>query len=101
MGHESPVGVVCRPNCRPPNNLHFRNLKHLKIEKVVSQKREREGRKEEGRRQETIQEVLANKIPYLERRDKCIKMLKICAGYCNSKHSRIHRPRSTFVLAYI
>lgn len=44
-----PVRVVCGPNCRPPNSSHFRNLKRLKIDKVVSQRkreRETEGKKE-------------------------------------------------------
>jgi len=63
-----------------------------KRERETEREKQREGRKEkggkeEGKRQETIQEVLANKIPYFERRGKCIKMHTICAGYCNSKHS--------------
>lgn len=34
--------LFCGPNCGPPNSSHFRNLKRLKIDKVVSQrKRER------------------------------------------------------------
>lgn len=38
-GQESPVRTVLGPNCRPPNNSHFRNLKCLKIDQVVSQKK--------------------------------------------------------------
>lgn len=48
-GQESPVRIVLGTNCRPPNNSHFRNLKCLKIDQVVSQKKgggEGEKRKE-------------------------------------------------------
>lgn len=54
-----PVRVVCGPNCRPPNSPHFRNLKRLKRDKVVSQRKneretkrekQRERRKEKGRK---------------------------------------------------
>lgn len=82
-GHENPVGVVLGPNCRPPNNSQFRNLKCLEIDKVVSQKlkkkERRKGKKgrEGGRRQETTQKICQlTRIPYLERRDKCIKNVK-------------------------
>lgn len=44
-GRESPVRVSIGPNCRPPNSSHFRNLKCLKIDNLVSKKRE-EGREE-------------------------------------------------------
>lgn len=61
--------LFCGPNCGPPNSSHFRNLKRLKIDKVVSQrKRERErnrererkteGKKSEGKRQESNKKPL-------------------------------------------
>lgn len=90
-GHESPVIVVLGPNCRPPNSSHFRNLKHLKIDMVVSQKkkkkREREGKNKKGgreggrevggRRQEPIQEMSANKNTLLRKKGQ---MHKLCSG---------------------
>lgn len=41
-GQESPVRIVLGSNCRPPNNSHFRNLKCLKIDQVVSQKKNKQ-----------------------------------------------------------
>lgn len=50
-GHESPVRAVSGPNFRPPNSSHFRNLKRLKIDKVVSQKiKERKKKKRKKRK---------------------------------------------------
>lgn len=52
-GQESPVRIVLGPNCRPPNNSHFRNLKCLKIDQVVSQKKRGAGRGEKERREKS------------------------------------------------
>lgn len=50
-GHENPVGVILGPNCRPPNNSQFRNLKCLEIDKVVSQKLKKKRKKERKERE--------------------------------------------------
>lgn len=97
-GHESPVIVVLGPNCRPPNSSHFRNLKHLKIDMVVSQKkkrkrkeREKERRKErtkregggreeeqwEGRDKNPLRKCQLTRIPSLERKEKCINFVQV------------------------
>lgn len=60
-GHESPVRAVSGPNFRPPNSSHFRNLKRLKIDKVVSQKikermRERKKKKRERKKEKRRKE---------------------------------------------
>lgn len=44
------------PNYRPPNSSHFRNLKCLKIAKVVSQKKFKK-RKEKEKKREIMKEI--------------------------------------------